>query len=161
MKCTSCGQATLNAAYLEPQLPCYSCDNCGGNLLMLSDFLRWKAGNPDVESTRCDAEVQAQETSKAMVCPKSGTIMTKYRISSDTDHRLDLSPSINAVWMDGGEWLLLKGKGLAGSLEAIFTDHWQRDVRADESADIMSEIYQRKFGERYADMIFDQRRLRI
>ena len=152
MKCTSCGEATLNAAYLEPQLPCYSCSSCGGSLLMLSDFLRWKDNNPNVELADCREKIEAEETSKAMICPKTGTIMTKYKIASDTDHRLDLSPGINAVWMDGGEWELLKAKGLAGGLEAIFTDHWQRDVRNDESAEIMTEIYKRKFGARYDEI---------
>ena len=152
MKCTSCGKATLYSSYLEPQLPCYNCPNCDGNLLMLTDFLRWKNVNEPIELTTDTVSIEAQETSKAMICPKTGGLMTKYKISKDTTHRLDLSPSINAVWIDSGEWELLKINGLACSINCIFTDHWQDQIRADESSDIMSSLYQQKFGDHYKDI---------
>jgi len=152
MKCTSCGEATLMSSYLEPKLPCYNCPSCGGNLLMLTDFLRWKEDNEPVELTTVEVSVEAQETSKAMICPKTGGLMTKYKISKDTDHRLDLSPSINAVWIDEGEWELLKDEGLACTINSIFTDHWQESIRSGESSDIMNAIYERKFGEHYQDI---------
>lgn len=152
MKCTSCREATLNSSYLEPQLPCYNCPVCGGNLLMLTDFLSWKENNSSAELTASSATVEIQETSKAMICPKTGGLMTKYKISKDTEHRLDLSPTINAVWMDKGEWELLKEKGLAENINSIFTDHWQEEIRGEESSDIMSALYQRKFGDHYEEI---------
>jgi len=152
MKCTSCRKGTLNPSYLEPQLPCYTCSNCGGNLLMLSDFLGWKEDNKETLLTTDGTTIEVQETSKAMLCPKTGGLMTKYKISKDSEHRLDLSPSINAVWIDQGEWELLKEKGLAGSINSIFTDHWQEDIRSGESSDIMSAIYKRKFGTHYGEI---------
>ena len=51
--------------------------------------------------------------------------------------------------MDKGEWELLKENGLANNINSIFTDHWQEDIRAEESADILSALYQRKFGDKY------------
>ena len=152
MKCTSCGNGTLNSSYLEPQLPCYQCSNCSGNFLMISDFLRWKETNDIVQPQDSNCTIEAEETSKAMICPKTGTLMTKYKISKDTDHRLDLSPSIDAVWIDKGEWELLKEEGLANNISAIFTDHWQRKVRDEETADIFSSLYQRKFGGYYSQL---------
>jgi len=149
MKCTSCGTGYLQADNLESLFPCYTCNHCGGNLFMLSDFLRWKENNKEAELKNSNAAIEAEETSKAMICPKSGGLMTKYRIASDTDHRLDLSPSIGAVWLDKGEWELLKEKGLASSVNNIFTDHWQHDVRSQESADILTTLYKKKFGDNY------------
>jgi len=149
MKCTSCGAGELNSAYLESLLPCYRCSNCGGNFFMLRDYLRWKDHNPELDSNDGTVKVELHETEKAMVCPKSGGLMTKYRIASDTDHRLDLSSSIGAVWLDQGEWELLKEKGLIDSVNTIFTDHWQSEIRSQESADILSAMYQKKFGQHY------------
>jgi len=149
MKCTSCGIGTLSSAYLESLLPCYQCSHCGGNLFMMRDYLRWKDNNPELDSNSDSTSVELQETEKAMICPKSDGLMTKYRIASDTDHRLDLSASIGAVWLDKGEWELLKQKGLLGSVNTIFTDHWQHEIRSQESADILSSMYQRKFGDHY------------
>lgn len=150
MKCSSCGTGRLEPSYFEGLFACHSCSDCGGDLILLGDFLRWQELNPEsdlIAST--DVEVALEETSKAMICPLSGTIMTKYRISADTEHRLDLSPTINAVWLDKGEWSLLKEQGLANKLNSIFTEHWQREIRATESSEVISELNERRFGEHY------------
>jgi len=153
MKCSSCGIGTLAPSYLEGLFACHTCDNCGGNLILLEDFLRWHEQHPDTQLL-ADAAVEevAQETSKAMICPKTGGLMTKYKISADTEHRLDLSPTINAVWLDKGEWDLLKSKGLAHKLNNIFTDHWQHKITANAASEVLSGLYQRRFGDQYDEI---------
>jgi Zn-finger nucleic acid-binding protein len=119
-------------------------------LILLGDFLRWQELNPESDfDVEAEVGVVAEETTRAMICPLSGTIMTKYRISADTEHRLDLSPTINAVWLDKGEWSLLKEKGLAKKLNQIFTNHWQRGVRDTETSEMLDELYARRFGGQY------------
>lgn len=78
--------------------------------------------------------------------------MLKYRISSNTEHKLDLSPAINAIWMDKGEWDLLKSEGLAKQLNAVFTDTWQRRIRQAKTEDVLQAMYEREFGDRYQDI---------
>ncbi len=153
MKCSSCRTGTLNPSYLEGLFACHTCTDCAGNLIILSDFLRWQAQNPETDLTvNAGVEIEAQETSKAMICPKTGGLMTKYKISADTEHRLDLSPTINAIWLDKGEWALLKSKGLAHKLNTIFTNHWQHEIRDNEASEVLSALYQRKFGDRYDEV---------
>lgn len=150
MKCSSCGTGRLEPSNFEGLFACHSCSSCNGDLILLGDFLRWQELNPDsCVETQAGVEVVAEETTRAMICPLSGTLMTKYRISADTEHRLDLSPSINAVWLDKGEWDLLKDKGLTNKLNEIFTSHWQRGIRATETADMLEDLYVQRFGERY------------
>jgi Zn-finger nucleic acid-binding protein len=150
MECTACHNAKLKPSYLEGLIPCHTCPACGGNLLMLTDYLRWLEQNENPDFVQDSGqEVQAEDTEMALLCPKTGSIMTKYRISTDSDHRLDYSPRINAVWMDAGEWELIKQKGLAGQLNIVFTDHWQRDLISRESAEILQAMYERKFGDHY------------
>lgn len=150
MKCSSCKNGNLERSYFEGLFACHSCSNCGGDLILLGDFLRWQELNPEVDlAVEAKVDVVSEDTSRAMLCPLSGTLMTKYRIAADTEHRLDLSPSINAVWLDKGEWSLLKEKGLANKLAEIFTDHWQRGVREEETADVLEDLYERRFGEHY------------
>ena len=121
---------------------------------MLGDYLRWQDNNPEVDlNTNPPVEVEIDETSKAMLCPKTGGLMTKYRISKDTDHRLDLSPTINAIWLDKGEWGLLKANGLAGRLNNIFTSHWQKNIRHQESEEVLKAMYQEKFGDDYQALL--------
>ncbi|WP_245614611.1 TFIIB-type zinc ribbon-containing protein [Leminorella grimontii] len=73
--------------------------------------------------------------------------MTKFRISKDTAHRLDLSARVNGIWLDKGEWELLKTHGLAGRLNTLFTDFWQRQVREAQADDRLDEMYRSLLGE--------------
>lgn len=153
MKCSSCSEGTLKASFLEGLFACHTCTHCDGNLFLLSDFLNWQALNPESDlSLEADIDKVSQDTKKAMICPLSGGLMTKYLISADTEHRLDLSPTINAVWLDKGEWALLKRHGLANKLNNIFTHHWQLEVRHAENAEMLDELYRRKFGDHYDDI---------
>ena len=150
MKCSSCGIGRLEPSYFEGLFACHSCSNCGGDLILLGDFMRWQKLNPEADlSVSAEVDVVLEETSRAMICPLTGGLMTKYRISADTEHRLDLSPTINAVWLDKGEWNLLKEQGLASKLNDIFTNHWQREIIAVETSEALDELYAGKFGEHY------------
>lgn len=153
MKCSSCKVGTLEASKLDGLFNSHSCTHCAGDLILLGDFMQWQKRNPESD-LNADAEVNvvSEETSNAMICPLSGTIMTKYRISSDTEHRLDLSPTINAVWLDKGEWNLLKEKGLANKLNTIFTNHWQHNIHDEETSETLNELYTKKFGERFSEI---------
>lgn len=148
MKCTACKKGTLSPDHLEGQLPCHTCSNCGGTLLVLSDYLKWRGQtNLAVSTNKRSTEIQAEETKHAMLCPKTGGLMTKYRISKDTEHRLDYSPHANAFWMDRGEWPLLKQQGVTAQLHNVFSAHWQHDIRAEESAEILDQLYQETFND--------------
>jgi Zn-finger nucleic acid-binding protein len=153
MKCSSCKVGDLQASKLEGLFASHTCNHCGGDLILLGDFMQWQKLNPGTDlHSHASIDVVTPETSKAMICPLSGTIMTKYRITADTEHRLDLSPTINAVWLDKGEWDLLKQKGLATKLNNIFTDHWQREVHEDEASEILNDLHVKMFGEHFDDI---------
>lgn len=162
MKCTVCTDGRLEPAYLEPLLPCHACSDCGGRLLRMMDYFRWQSDNQahgegleqnaDLPAVLVDEENGVEETKRAVICPKSGALMTKYRISADTDHRLDFSSASNSVWIDKGEWTLLKAGGLTGHLNRIFTSHWQHEIHSQESSEVMEELYKRRFGEHYSSL---------
>ncbi len=155
MNCTSCHQGVLQNDYLDDLFPCFTCNHCSGNLVFLNDYLRWLENNNNkdaVSDVDTDVEVDTDDTKKAILCPKTSRIMLKYRISKDSEHRLDLSPSINAVWMDKGEWMLLKKAGLAGKLNKIFTHVWQRKIREDETSSTLIALYEKEFGDHYTDI---------
>lgn len=148
MRCPSCDNGILQYAYLDELFPCKTCDSCQGNWLLLEDYLRWKEMRSDKASIYADdIDVKLTETRKALICPVSGTLMLKYRISKQTNHRLDLSPAVNGIWMDKGEWELLKKSGIADKLNTIFTAPWQKKIRQESSHDIFEQLYLEKFGE--------------
>lgn len=146
MKCTSCKQGELIPSFIDGQFRAHTCSNCGGNWILIEDYVYWKERNPQFsfdENIRCEID----DTKQAILCPISDTIMRKLRLSTTTEHRIDYSVSVGGVWLDKGEWELLKKEGLAGSLNAVLTAHWQKNIRINSTKDNFSEIYKDKFGD--------------
>ncbi|MGP4844052.1 zf-TFIIB domain-containing protein [Marinobacter sp. 1Y8] len=145
MKCTSCKQGELTPAFLEAQLRSHVCSNCEGDWLLVEDYVAWKEGNPEF-TMALHAGFEIEDTKHALICPLTDTIMQKFHVSHDSDHKLDYSPQVGGIWMDKGEWTYLKLANLAGSLNKIFTDHWQQSIRAQSAKETFREIYHEKFG---------------
>ncbi|MDO6705534.1 zf-TFIIB domain-containing protein [Photobacterium sp. 1_MG-2023] len=152
MKCTSCKQGHLTPSFIEGQFRAHTCSSCEGNWILIEDFVAWKDRNPDYQfSEQIDFEQESQDTKKALLCPVTGTIMNKFRISAQNDHRVDYSAAVGGLWLDRGEWELLKSEGLAGTLNAVVTKHWQHQIREQSTQHNFRDIYQDKFGaENYA-----------
>lgn len=147
MRCPTCKTDTLKPSYLEDMLPAHHCEHCGGDWLMLKDFLLWRERHAKISNEEVDIQEEVQDSKTALLCPVSGTVMFKYRISGDNPHRLDLSPAVHGVWLDRGEWLLLKKEGLAMSLNQIFTDPWQTKIKQQTARETFAAMYEQQFGE--------------
>ena len=146
MKCTSCKQGDLLPSFIDGQFRAHTCNNCEGNWILIEDYVAWKERNPQYafdENTQCEID----ESKQALLCPVTGAIMRKFRLSTTIEHRIDYSANVGGVWLDKGEWELLKDEGLAGSLNAVLTAHWQRNIRLNSTKDNFTEIYKDKFGQ--------------
>ncbi len=154
MRCPACKQAELQPSSLDATLLANHCPHCGGNWITLGDYLRWRDLHPQAAGSTATLEpVEADESRKALLCPISGVLMQKYRISHRHNHRIDLSPAVGAFWLDKGEWELLKQEGLSGVISAIFTDPYQRQVREASAHDTFTAHYTEQFGaENYAKL---------
>ena len=143
MTCPNCQTETLNVSYLDDLFPSHTYTTCEGNWIRLADYLRWKEKNETpAEGSFESADIQDNE--KALICPETGRLMTKYLISKDSSHRIDLSRYAHAVWLDKGEWQLLKQENLTGNLNDIFSDPWQQDIREAQTKDALRHHVQRK-----------------
>lgn len=149
MLCPSCKQTSLHYTQFEDDLPCKHCSSCGGSWLLLSDYLPWQAKHETQEIAEAtDFHIgEIQESKSALLCPVSGVLMLKFRISSKTDHRLDLSPAANGIWLDKGEWDLLKAEGLTGKLNHIFTAPWQKQIQTESAKEMFEALYAQRFGD--------------
>jgi Zn-finger nucleic acid-binding protein len=148
MNCTSCNNGVLKETLLEVDFWAQTCSSCGGNWILIEDFAVWKESNLDYNFSDDisveDAEIT--DSKKAILCPSSGTIMRKFRVSAANEHKIDYSSKVGGVWLDKGEWELLKSEGLAGSLNSILTNHWQAKIKQANAATNFSEFYLEKFG---------------
>lgn len=145
MKCTSCKSGTLQPGFIDALFRAHTCDHCGGNWILIEDFVSWKERNPDIKFVEVDVQ-DMKDTSNLLLCPVTGTAMRKFRISKDNDHRIDYSVRVGGVWLDRGEWDLLKNEGIAGCLNAVLTEQWQQKIREDKARDSFEELYTQKFG---------------
>ncbi len=152
MKCSSCKKGSLVAGLIEGQLKVHTCSHCKGNWILVENFVEWKRHNPEHQFSNQDRfEQDLSDTKKALLCPVSGTLMRKFRMSSKHEHRLDYSTAVGGIWLDQGEWELLKSEGLADSLNTLVTQQWQNQIREQKSKKNFSSIYTEKMGaESYA-----------
>lgn len=144
--CPACG-GILKPSHLEQELPCRICNRCGGCWLRLQNYMQWVRKNGQEEPCADKGyEVGEADTKRTLLCPETKTIMLKFRVSKNTDHFLDLSPHVGAVWMDKSEWGLLKREGLAYQLNSIFSDVWQAKIREARAETVFEKNYERIFG---------------
>ncbi len=132
MDCPKCKTVHLRATKLEQGLSAMGCSNCGGaviSLLYYRDWLERSAVIVDEDAFKPSEMLEVDESHSALTCPKCKKIMSKYKVSGDSNNRLDLCASCDEVWLDGGEWELLKSLELSRDMPKVFTEEWQRKLR--------------------------------
>jgi len=148
MKCTVCKQGNLLPSFMDSLFRAHTCDHCGGNWILVEDFLVWKEQSSDDDlSVVVNYEEEILDSSKALLCPMTGSFMRKFNLSSKNTHRLDYSASVGGIWLDKGEWNLLKQEGLANDLNSLVTDSWQKKIKQENTEKTFRELYIKKFGE--------------
>lgn len=151
MLCPSCKGSSLQPVKLEKDLAALGCKRCRGVLLPILSYREWIERHP-IESrmaSRRKSKLVVEDSTHAMLCPKCSGLMTKYRISADTENKIDLCIRCNESWLDSGEWQLLKQLDIQKSLPSIFTDSWQRDIRKKQSENLYERKYTEMFGSDY------------
>lgn len=147
MKCTACSIGKLSPSYIDGSLLCHLCDNCHGQWIYLTDYLKWQSSTNQKSTPSVNVELHIDETKRALICPVSGTLMTKYKFLHDSNNKIDLSAGANAFWLDKGEWELLKNIGLAHEINSVFTSAWQANLKSKHSKHVFETMYAKEFGE--------------
>ncbi|WP_258405428.1 zf-TFIIB domain-containing protein [Shewanella sp. FJAT-52076] len=147
MHCSACKHGSLVPTRLDNLFLAHRCNHCGGHWVLIDDFVTWKQANPDTEFEAITAVEDSEDSPMALFCPMSHTLMRKLKISTDTDHRLDYSAAVGGVWLDKGEWPLLKSMGLASCLNLLVTQEWQNRLKQSQTQANFGEHYRRKFGD--------------
>jgi len=150
MKCPKCKGHDLKPTKIEDGLAVLGCDNCKGSLLPLMQYRHWSEEHPvELEQEKKVFQVETDETSEALQCPKCSSLMMKYRISSEAENRVDLCASCYELWLDCGEWKLIKQLEIQGMLPSIFSDFWQNNIKKELSEKAYHARYEEVFGENY------------
>lgn len=146
MKCPQCKGYELEPKELEPGLIVGACSKCSGTLVSLMNYRFWADQQHHQASGSSDDIVETQDNSIAQVCPKCSKLMTKFQIGHESSNRVDLCTGCDEVWLDKGEWTLLKKLDLADKLPRIFTDAWQRNIRLKRQEKLHKQRYENLLG---------------
>jgi len=160
MKCPRCKTPDLKPTMIEEYLPAMSCGSCSGSLVSLLYYRHWaETQKPAVtDPPASPAEIETDDTRSALLCPKCGRFMMKYKVSGSIANRLDVCQTCDEAWLDRGEWELLEALQLSHKIPAILTDEWQRRIRHELTEETRRAILVRMIGEENAQKVEEFRR---
>ncbi len=149
--CPKCENSGLVHTLLAESLPAHSCRECGGTLLGLVTYRRWR----DLATTAHEPipghieAVDPSDTGDAIPCPKCQRVMTKYRISASTRNRIDYCVACEEIWLDDGEWDLVANLVGTARLAAILSKSWQYRIQTEQAESMEAERLKSAFGSDY------------
>ena len=150
MKCPRCKTPDLKPTMIDENLPAAGCTSCHGSLVSLVYYRHWaETQKPPSESTSEDTtiSIETSDTTTALMCPKCGRVMMKYKLTGTVSNRLDVCSLCDEAWLDGGEWELLEALQLSLLMPAIFTDAWQRRIRREAVEGTRRQVLERLIGD--------------
>ncbi|MFL6549011.1 MAG: zf-TFIIB domain-containing protein [Povalibacter sp.] len=155
MKCPVCRTPDLQPTMIEEMLPSLGCAVCEGTLLSLLYYRHWAENHKPATQSQSPSEVSVipEAAQNAVMCPKCSRVMTKYKLAGTVANRIDLCASCDEVWLDRGEWELLDQLQLSHQMPAIFTDAWQRKLRAAKTEETRRAILQKTVGNESATRV--------
>jgi len=157
-QCPQCADSPLVHTMLAEGLAGYGCGTCLGTLVSLVAYRAWRERNVgramrDVQPAVVDVDVDAPDSKGAKNCPKCRSLMSKYRVSAHKANRLDYCAHCEEIWLDEGEWQLVESLVASGDFAKVFTQSWQRTLRADVSGAMEEQRLRELLGVDYDRVI--------
>lgn len=146
MKCPQCKAKGLSPTRLEPSLGALACGACGGTLLNLVSYRLWQELHEGELNSEVELTSQPDQPSGALLCAKCSRIMLKFQYTTDSSHVLDVCSYCEDVWFQENEWEYLRSLLLHGELPKIFTEPWQRNLRARRTSETLEREWDRRLG---------------
>ncbi|MGH1362809.1 MAG: hypothetical protein ACRBF0_04575 [Calditrichia bacterium] len=133
---------------LEENLPVWQCIQSKGVYIRFNDYQHWLETTDEETSAQKFQPIEVTpEDARAKICPESGGLLRRFHISAELPIHLDWSPGSGGIWLDGGEWQLLKQHKLHRQLHNVISDSWQRDIRRDAKKALSKQRMEEKLGE--------------
>lgn len=146
MICPACGAQHFAPVKIEGALPAEQCGVCQGVWVELELYRMWRKNRPQIAAHEFAGEI-SQVNDAVRLCPQTGRMMTRIRVSNDNPLLLDYSVAAQAVWFDKGEWERLMALGLSDQLDAVVSERWQSDLRQAASRERVEQAMRLRFGD--------------
>jgi Zn-finger nucleic acid-binding protein len=146
MICPACGAKHFAPVKIDGALPAEQCADCHGVWVELELYRMWRKNRPHQAAHDYAGEI-IEVNDTVRLCPKSGRMMTRIRVSNDNPLLLDYSVVAQGVWFDQGEWERLVALGLSDQLDAVVSERWQTDLRQTASRERLEKAMRARFGD--------------
>ncbi|HET7462145.1 MAG TPA: zf-TFIIB domain-containing protein [Longimicrobium sp.] len=152
MRCPVCKPALeLQPQALESSLTVHGCPNCHGSWVRAADYWRWRAehtpSQPSAPPSGGGARPEPADTEGLKLCPDDGHILGRYRVGHGLGFAVDHCRNCDGVWLDANEWEALRQAGVHEHLPEVYSDEWQREVRAEDRREREQAQWTRQLGE--------------
>ncbi len=133
---------------LEPGLRVFECPVSKGIWIPLDAYLNWQQNGGKANPLPSGEPPPSVDDSgrRALLCPESGRLLLRYRVSHDLPFQIDRSPFTGGAWLDKGEWEVLKSRALHNQMHLIFTSQYQARIRAAEFARTLEDTFRKRIG---------------
>jgi len=83
----------------------------------------------------------------AAICPESGCILIRYQVGHGLPFHIDRSPATGSVWLDKGEWEVLKNHNVHNQLHLIFSSSYQLAIASEQAKENLRNQFELSVGE--------------
>ncbi len=144
---------------LDIGLTSYRCPRSGGHWIPAPSYWRWHSQLPDALkqppsekalSQVTPADIESQLERPALLCPETHSLLVRYKVAGLGIY-IDRSPVSSGIWLDAGEWKLLKENNIHSSLHEIFTSSYQRRIIREEAREALMHNFYTEIGEEVAE----------
>lgn len=148
MLCPVCKAKRSTSVELAENLRAVSCGGCGGHWISNQNYTTWLEGygNSRPEEPFSEVEFDVNDVQAVKLCPDCGRLLLKYKVGHGLDFSVDHCSGCGGVWLDANEWNALRGKNLHDAIHKIFTTQWQTQVRKEQVAATLDQVYQKRLG---------------
>lgn len=156
MKCPACTASIHSHQEIHKGLTARVCNECGGQWISHKAYKNWLAAHGDTlpEKPFVEIKFDPEDTHTAKVCPECGKILLKYKVGHGLNFYVDHCSTCGGIWLDKNEWDALEAKHLHDEIHRMFSTSWQNEVRREQMAEKLDQVYQNRFGPKtYAKVI--------
>lgn len=148
MQCPVCKTKQCKPIELGDNLKAASCEACGGHWISHQNYSAWLKRHGDTlpEKPFSEVEFDVNDIRDAKLCPDCNQILLKYKVGHGLDFFVDHCPSCGGVWLDANEWNALQDKNLHDEIHKIFSTSWQSQIRGDQMARKLDQVYENRLG---------------
>ncbi len=156
MNCSICQKRTTSKE-IEPNLTVHECEDHGIWLPALN-YWRWMATeNISYPPVIVDGEYEASEidSKSGKACSSCGQFLQRFAVGHGVAFHVDQCSKCMNIWLDKGEWEILKEKNLHNAIHFMFSEPWQNRVQEERDEAQYQALFRSKLGDELFETIYD------